>query len=148
MSHPISRSGRIAFGPVAEPRAKVFEYGAAVDRAGRISTGGGAASALGDEWSPDDLLLAALVRCSIQSLVFHARRAGIDVAAQGTARGRVTKPEGEERYRLVEADVAIEAELDPLPGEPVLAELLARAELDCFVGASLRVKPTYDWSIR
>ena len=132
---------------MAAPRAKVLEYGASVDRAGRISTGDGAAVQLGEEWSADDLLLAALLRCSLESLTFHARRAGLDVVGSGRARGSVTKPEGEERYRLVSAHVEIELEVDPRPDEAPLAELLAKAERDCFVGASLQVKPTYDWRV-
>jgi hypothetical protein len=48
---------------VRAPRAKVLEYAARVDRAGRIATGDGEPLMLGDEWSADDLLLAALVRC-------------------------------------------------------------------------------------
>jgi uncharacterized OsmC-like protein len=133
---------------VGAPRAKVLEYAASVDRAGRISTGDGASLALGDEWSADDLLLAALVRCSVHSLAYHARRAGLDLVASGSARGTVTKPDGSERYRLVEVHVAIEAELDPRPEDAALAELLAKAERDCFVGASLTVSPTYDWRVR
>ena len=39
----------------------------------------------------------------------------------------------------------IEAELDPAPES--LDELLAKAERDCFVGASLTVKPRYEWVV-
>jgi uncharacterized OsmC-like protein len=133
---------------VGAPRAKVLEYAASVDRAGRISTGDGAPLGLDDEWSADDLLLAALVRCSVHSLVYHARRVGLDAVASGSARGTVTKPDDSERYRLVEVSVSIEAELDPRPDEAALAELLEKAERDCFVGASLVVAPSYDWRVR
>ena len=126
----------------------MLEYAARVDRAGRIATGDGPPLALGDEWSADDLLLAALVRCSVHSLVYHARRAGLDVVASGSARGTVTKPDDSERYRLVEVSVSIEGELDPRPDEAALAELLQKAERDCFVGASLVVAPSYDWRVR
>ncbi len=132
---------------MAAPRAKILEYDASVDRAGRIATGDGGPVALGDEWSADDLLLAALIRCSLESLVFHARRAGLDAVGSGKAQGTVTKNEGEERYRLVSAHVEIELEIDPRPDEAALAELLEKAERDCFVGASLLVKPTYDWRV-
>ena len=40
----------------------------------------------------------------------------------------------------------IEAELDPPPES--LDELLAKAERDCFIGASLTVKPSYDWVVK
>jgi len=132
---------------VGAPRAKVLQYAASVDRAGRIATGDGAPITLGDEWSADDLLLAALVRCSVQSLAYHARRAGLDVAASGSARGTVTKVDTSERYRLVDVSVSIEAEIDPRPADAALAELLEKAERDCFVGASLVVTPTYDWRV-
>jgi uncharacterized OsmC-like protein len=133
---------------VAAPRAKVLEYAARIDRAGRIATGDGAPLELGDEWSADDLLLAALVRCSVHSLAYHARRAGLDSVASGSARGTVTKPDESERYRLVDVSVSIEAEIDPRPDDEALADLLAKAERDCFVGASLVVTPTYDWRVR
>ena len=132
---------------MAAPSAKVLEYAATADRAGRIATGDGGPVALGEEWSADDLLLAALVRCSLQSLVYHARRAGLDAVGSGRAQGTVTKPEGEERYRLVSVHVELELEIDPRPDEAGLADLLAKAERDCFVGASLNVKPTYDWRV-
>src|SRR5581483_6665600 len=34
----------------------------------------------------------------------------------------------------------------PLPGELELAELIGLAERDCFIGASLTVKPLYVWT--
>jgi organic hydroperoxide reductase OsmC/OhrA len=102
---------------------------------------------VGDEWTADHLLLAAVVQCSIASLAFHARRADIHPEASGRASGTVTKLDGEERYRFVELEVEIDAELDPLPEGQPLDELLARAERDCFVGASLRAKPTYRWRV-
>ena len=127
-------------------KPKTFAYDVSVDRAGRIATDGTSVE-LGDEWTADHLLLAAVVRCSIASLGFHARRADVDHVASGRASGVVTKPEGEERYRFVEIDVEIEAVLDPLPEPAALAELLARAERDCFVGSSLKTKPRYTWRV-
>ncbi len=47
------------------PRAKVLEYAATVDRAGRIATGAEPPIELGEAWAADDLLLASLLRCSI-----------------------------------------------------------------------------------
>ena len=65
----------------------------------------------------------------------------------GTARGVVTIPEGERRFRFVEIAVALDVELDPLPDPDALAQLLERAERDCFVGASLISKPEYHWKV-
>ena len=97
-------------------------------------------------WSPEHLLLAALVRCSVKSLRYHAERNGIDVrAASGSSRTLVTKRETDERYALVETDVELAVELEPEPA--ALAELLALAERDCFVGSSLTAKPSYRWVV-
>jgi organic hydroperoxide reductase OsmC/OhrA len=99
------------------------------------------------EWSPDHLLLSALVRCVLKSLVYHAERAGIDVRASGGARGAVTKREEDGRYAFVEIEADLHASLTPQPAPEALHELLAKAERDCFVGASLTVKPTYRWRV-
>lgn len=130
-------------------KPKVFAYSVAVDRSGRISAEDEASFVdVGDEWTADHLLLAAVVRCSIVSLSFHARRADFDLTASGSARGTVTKPPDEERFRFVEVAVEIEAELDPRPEPAALAQLLERAERDCFVGASLITKPAYSWHVK
>jgi organic hydroperoxide reductase OsmC/OhrA len=89
--------------------------------------------------------LAALVRCSIDSLTYHARRTGHDVSASGSAQGTVARREADGRYALVEADVRIDAQLEPRA--PASAELAAKAERDCFVGASLNVTPRYEWHV-
>jgi organic hydroperoxide reductase OsmC/OhrA len=133
---------------MAAVKAKQFTYEVSVDRAGKMAAEGELPSvAIGEEWTPDHLLLAAVVRCSIVSLAFHARRAGVDAAASGSATGRVTLPEGEERFRFVEIAVDVDAELDPRPEPEALAGLLERAERDCFVGASLVAKPVYRWHV-
>jgi organic hydroperoxide reductase OsmC/OhrA len=134
----------VAFPPVP-PRAKVFEYAAEVDRAGRMTIPGGAQIAAPEGWSADHLLLAALIRCSIDSLVYHARRAGHEVAASGQAQGTITRPTPEGRYAFVSIDVRIDAQLTPRTTEADM--LVENAERDCFVGASLNVKPTYDWRL-
>ena len=66
------------------------------------------------EWSPEHLLLAALVRCSLKSLRFHAERKGVDVrSASGSSRTLVTKRETDDRYALVETEVELAVELGP-----------------------------------
>ncbi|HET7571576.1 MAG TPA: OsmC family protein [Gaiellaceae bacterium] len=100
------------------------------------------------EWTPEHILLAALVRCSLASLRHHATRGGVRVErATGSARALVTKREEDGRYAVVEAEVELAVALEPQPGPEELAELLAKAERDCFVGASLRAKPSYRWSV-
>jgi organic hydroperoxide reductase OsmC/OhrA len=127
--------------------AQRFEYAAAVDRAGRISADGSAPLALGDEWTPEHLVLAGLARCTLASLSFHAQRAGLDLTATASAAGVVTKREDDDRYAFVEIDCRLEVELErELPGDELQA-LLAKAERDCFVGASLTSKPRYAWRV-
>jgi organic hydroperoxide reductase OsmC/OhrA len=130
---------------VSTPKAKVLEYAVEVDRGGRMTIPGGAQLAPGEGWSPDHMLLAALVRCSIDSLAYHARRAGHDVTANGEAFGKVTKREGDGRYALVEIEVAVHAQLSPRASDT--AALIEKAERDCFVGASLTVEPVYTWHL-
>jgi organic hydroperoxide reductase OsmC/OhrA len=125
--------------------AKIFEYAAEIDHAGRMTIPGGASIDPGEGWSADHLLLAALVRCSIDSLAHHARREGRDVSAGGEARGTVTKAGPDDRYAFVSIDVRIDAQLTPRATDS--ADLVAKAERDCFVGASLTVTPAYDWQL-
>jgi organic hydroperoxide reductase OsmC/OhrA len=134
----------VAFAAVPH-RAKVFEYAAEVDRAGRMTIPGGAQIESPEGWSADHLLLAALIRCSIDSLIYHAHRGGHEVAAQGQAQGTITKANPEAAYKFVSINVRIEAQLTPRTNE--VDDLAAKAERDCFVGASLNVKPTYDWQL-
>src|SRR6476646_5223108 len=107
-------------------KAKVFEYAVDVDRGGRMTIPGGAQIAPAEGWTPDHLLLAALVRCSIESLTFHARRRGHEVAAAGEATGVVTQRESDGRYAFVEIGVRIDAQLTPRPTET--GDLIEKAE--------------------
>ena len=86
-------------------RAKVLEYAVDVDAAGRMTIPGGGQLVPPEGWSADHLLLAALVRCSIDSFAYHARRAGHAVAASGEAQGTITKSGDDGRYRFVENEL-------------------------------------------
>ena len=128
-------------------QAKRFGYVVSVDREGSLRTEDGAPFAPSEAWTPEHFVLAGLARCTLASLDFHARRAGVAVVASAEATGEVTRREDDVRYAFVEIACRIDVELDaPLEAEP-LAELLAKAERDCFVGASLRVVPAYDWHV-
>jgi organic hydroperoxide reductase OsmC/OhrA len=129
---------------VSEGRAKTFEFAASVERDGRIEVLGEPVQ-LPDGWAPEHLVLAGLVRCSLKSLRHHARRAGIEVAASGEASGTVTKRDVDGRYAFVEIECRLDVELTP-PADD-LPSLLAKAERDCFVGASLTAKPRYVWNV-
>jgi organic hydroperoxide reductase OsmC/OhrA len=125
--------------------AKILEYAVDVDSAGRMTIPGGGQFVPPEGWSADHLLLAALVRCSIDAFAYHARRAGHKVAASGEAQGTVTKSVEDGRYRFVEIDVRINAQLTPRTNE--VDDLVAKAERDCFIGASLTLKPEYVWHV-
>src|SRR5438105_3026032 len=131
---------------MAEPRAKVFDYAVELGEAGTASIPGGGSFDAPADWTADHLVLAALLRCSIDSLAYHARLAGSTTRASGSATGRVTRRDTDGRYAFVEIACRIDAVLDPSPTDT--AELLAKAERDCFVGASLTVAPRYAWRLR
>ena len=126
-------------------RPRVFEYDVELDRGGRLTIPGGGQLVSPEGWSADHLLLAALVRCSIDSFAYHARRAGHTVMASGAAHGSITRAGDDDRYRFVEIDVTIDAQLEPRADD--VAALIEQGERDCFVGASLQVKPRYEWRV-
>jgi organic hydroperoxide reductase OsmC/OhrA len=125
--------------------AKVLEYAVEVDNGGRMTIPGGGQFVPPEGWSADHLLLAALVRCSIDSFAYHARRSGHEVTASGEAQGTITKSGEDGRYRFVEIDVRINAQLTPRATD--VDDLVAKAERDCFIGASLTLKPEYVWHV-
>ena len=127
--------------------AKEFRYAIAQDRAGRVSADGKAELELDPDWAPEHLVLAGLVRCTLASLRFHADRAGVDYVARASGSARVTRRKQDDRYAFVEVAVELDLELEPEPAAEELAELVAKAERDCFIGASLTVAPDYRWRV-
>ena len=136
--------------PAMALKAKEFRYAVDLDEGGSLRAEDGALLADGNPaWSPEHLLLAALVRCSLKSLGYHARRGGIDVSdAHGTARALFTSLESmtaaTPRSRPKSTSLCGSCRC---PARRSSSELLANAERDCFVGASLRAKPTYNWTM-
>jgi len=126
-------------------RPRVFEYDVELDRGGRLTIPGGGQLVSPEGWSADHLLLAALVRCSIDSFAYHARRAGGEVMASGSGSGEITISGEDGRYRFVSLSVRIEAQVTPRLENT--AALIAKAERDCFVGASLALEPEYEWLV-
>jgi hypothetical protein len=72
---------------------------------------------------------------------------GADFVGTASASGRVTKREADGRYAFVEIDVDLNLEVDPAPPGDELTALIASAERDCFVGASLDPPPRYRWRV-
>jgi uncharacterized OsmC-like protein len=129
-------------------RAKELQYAVDLSAAGELTEEHGVALASPPEWSPEHLLLAALVRCSLKSLRYHSKPRGVEVrSASGSGRTRVTRRETDGLYALVETEVDLAVELAPEPKPDGLTELLALAERDCFVGSSLTAKPSYRWVV-
>ena len=129
-------------------RAKELRYAVDLTADGELRDENGVVLDVPAEWSPEHLLLAALVRCSLKSLGFHARRKSVEMhSASGSSRTLVTQRETDDRYALVDTQVELAVELAPEPEPDTLSELLALAERDCFVGSSLTAKPSYRWVV-
>ncbi len=127
--------------------AKEFRYTIELDRAGRVTADGGSPLDFDAAWTPEHLVLAGLVRCTLQSLRFHTAPLGLDFLANASASALVTRRPEDGRYAFVEIDVDLELELEPAPPPDKVAALLAKAERDCFVGASLKPSPRYRWRV-
>jgi organic hydroperoxide reductase OsmC/OhrA len=130
--------------------AKSFDYAVSLDETwdARSDRGGGVlAGAEEASWTPEHLLLAALARCSLSSLRHHCVRAGIVLTSRASAHGVVTRREADGRYAFVLISVESTVSFDPKPDDETEADLLAKAERDCFVGASLFPSPIYTWQV-
>jgi uncharacterized OsmC-like protein len=90
-------------------------------------------------------VLAGLARCILTSLDYHARRGEIEVKGSTEARGEVAQRDTDGRHAFVHIRVDVDVTLDPK--QPSSRELVAKAERDCFVGASLTAKPRYRWTV-
>lgn len=128
-------------------RAKEFRYEASIDDGGRMLADGSSPLMPGDAWSADHLVVAALLRCSLESLAYHALRAGLEASGRGEGFARVTKRESDGRFAIVELEARLEVALEPDPGDERTRELLAKAERDCFVSASLTAPTRYLWRV-
>jgi organic hydroperoxide reductase OsmC/OhrA len=129
-------------------RARELRYAVDLTADGELRDENGAVLDVPTGWSPEHLLLAALVRCSLKSLGFHAGRKGVDVrSASASGQTLVTQRETDDRYALVETKAELTVELVPEPEPDTLTELLALAERDCFVGSSLTARPSYRWIV-
>ena len=129
-------------------KAKELRYAVELTANGRLEDEHGAVLDVPTGWSPEHLLLAALLGCSLKSLRYHAKYRSIEVrSAAGSGRTLVTRRETDGRYALVETEVELVVELEPEPEPGARAELLGLAERDCFIGSSLTAKPRYRWVV-
>jgi uncharacterized OsmC-like protein len=127
---------------------RVYEFDVAVDRNGTATSDrGGPAIAKDEEWWSEHFVLVGLVRCTLASLGYAARRAQVDVVAHGRAHGTVTKREADGRYAFVDIESSFEVAVVPPLDPEALATLLEKTERGCFVGNSLTPRPRYRWKV-
>jgi len=129
-------------------RARVLEFEVTVDRDRTTRSAlGGSPIPVEEAWSAEHLVLAALVRCTLTSLDYHLRQAGLTASGSGEAQGVVTRREPDGRYAFVGIEAQYDVEFDQPPEQEVVSDLVERAERGCFVGNSLTAKPRYGWTI-
>ena len=137
--------------PAMSTRPKSFDYAVSLDETwdARSDRGGGVLAGSEEaSWTPEHLVLAGLARCTLTSLRYHCVRAGVMLTSSASAHGTVTRRASDGRFAFVEISFAATVSFDPKPNEDAIGDLLAKAERDCFVGASLITAPSYDWSVQ
>ncbi len=124
---------------------KRLEFSASIDRDGGLCAEDRERLDPGETWTAEHLVLAALARCTLASLRFHAERAGVESSGTAVASGVVGKRETDGRYAFVEVQCGLDVALDPAPDD--VQELLGLAERDCFISASLMTVTEYEWRV-
>jgi organic hydroperoxide reductase OsmC/OhrA len=135
------------YADVMPPRARVLHFDITVDRAGDARSAlGGSPLPREVEWWAEHLVLAGLVRCTLASMDYAARRAGLNSLGVGTAHGVVAKRD-DGLHAFVSIETQLEVDLAPAPDNRVLEELVAKAEHGCFVSNSLTARPRHRWIV-
>jgi uncharacterized OsmC-like protein len=134
--------------PAVSTRPRVLHFDVTVDpsRVARSALGGSPLPREA-EWWAEHLVLAGLVRCTLASMDYAARKAGLNSTGSGEAHGTVTRRETDGLYGFVEIEATFDVQLAPAPSDEVLADVLARAERGCFVSNSLAPKPRHRWIV-
>ena len=128
-------------------RPRVLHFDVTVDRAGDARSAlGGSALSREAEWWPEHLVLAGLVRCTLASMDYSARRAGLDATGAGSAHGTVAKRE-DGLHAFVAIETTLEVDIAPAPEPASLRELVGKAEHGCFVSNSLTARPRHRWIV-
>jgi organic hydroperoxide reductase OsmC/OhrA len=126
----------------------VLQFDVTIDRAGDAHSAlGGSPLPREAEWWAEHLVLAGLVRCTLASLDYSARRAGVDVVSSGSAHGVVTKRADDGLHAFVEISTTLDVQVTPALDDDGLHGLLARAEHGCFVSNSLSARPRHRWIV-
>jgi organic hydroperoxide reductase OsmC/OhrA len=128
-------------------RPRVLHFDVTVDRAGDARSAlGGSPLPREVEWWAEHLVLAGLVRCTLASMDYAARRAGLNSLGVGSAHGVVTRRD-DGLHAFVSIETTLEVDLAPAPDPSTLEELVARAEHGCFVSNSLTARPRHRWIV-
>ena len=129
-------------------RPRILEFDVTVDR-DRVARSalGGSPLPREAEWWAEHVVLAGLVRCTLASMDYAARRLGFNSAGSGQAHGTVTRRDEDGLYAFVDIQTRLEIQLAPAPEPDALRELLANAEHGCFVSNSLTAKPRHRWIV-
>jgi uncharacterized OsmC-like protein len=122
------------------------EYRIELTRAGALTTDRGHHLDVPPAWTPEHLVLAALARCTMLALEYHARRESLSAGVAAAAYGEVDRRD-DESWGFTRLDCTLDVVFDPAPSGDDLKRQLDRAEHGCFVGASLTPKPTYRWRV-
>ena len=129
-------------------RARTFTYDVALDGAWTATSPRGETTIRNEEeWSPEHLVLTGLCRCVLTSFRYHARRAGHEPVSSGTAHAVVTRREEDGRFAIVETRLDLAVTIEPAPAADDVRALITKGERDCFIAASLTVKPDYHWTV-
>lgn len=127
---------------------RVLQFDVEVDREGDARSAlGGSPIPRETEWWAEHLVLAGLVRCTLASLDYSARRAGVTVVSSGSAHGVVTKRDEDGLHAFVEIETTLKVQVAPMLDDDGLRGLLARAEHGCFVSNSLTARPRHRWIV-
>lgn len=130
------------------PRPRVLHFDVTVDRSGDARSAlGGSEIPREVEWWAEHLVLAGLVRCTLASMEYAARRAGLECEGSGRAHGTVTRRGDDGLHAFVAIETALEVTLTPAPDAPAVLELVAKAEHGCFVSNSLTARPRHRWIV-
>jgi organic hydroperoxide reductase OsmC/OhrA len=133
---------------VPPTRPRVLQFDITIDRSGDAHSAlGGSSLPREAEWWAEHLVLAGLVRCTLASLDYSARRAGVEVVSSGSAHGVVTKRADDGLHAFVEIETTLDVQVTPALDDDGLRGLLARAEHGCFVSNSLTARPTHRWIV-
>ena len=126
----------------------MLQFDVTVDRAGDARSAlGGSALPREVEWWAEHLVLAGLVRCTLASMDYSARRAGLNSKGVGNAHGTVTKREDGLYAFVDDRDDARGRRSLRHPSLRRSASSSRRAEHGCFVSNSLTAKPRHRWIV-